>query len=105
VQTVDLATTSEINLSLEPSEMELEEVVVTSNNTNLPDNIPYSVQTVSKDELRKTGAITPMQALSYHRELIAFQLVTELVNLSSADFRSTRLCCTHKAHASKISSG
>ena len=65
VQTVDLSKTTQINLALEPSTMELEEVVVTSNNTNLPDNIPYSVQTVSKEELRKTGAITPMQALSY----------------------------------------
>ncbi len=64
VQTVDLATNAELNISMELSTTELEEVVITSNSSKLQDNIPYSVNVISKSELQSTGTPSLMDALS-----------------------------------------
>jgi iron complex outermembrane receptor protein len=66
VKTVNLADTiTDLKIDMESSATELEEVVVTSNNVKLPDNIPYSVNAVSKEELDNTAALTLMGKLSY----------------------------------------
>jgi iron complex outermembrane receptor protein len=53
-----------INIKMEPTTTELEEVVVTSNSSKLPDNLPYSVTTYSNEDFRKSGAISLMSSLS-----------------------------------------
>jgi iron complex outermembrane receptor protein len=62
ISTNDSATV--LNLRLVLTTMELEEVVVTSNSTSLPDNLPYTVSSLSISEYRKSGAITLMQSLA-----------------------------------------
>ena len=65
VQTLDMKNQKgELDIALEPSATELEEVIVTSNSSKLPDNIPYSVNVVTKDELNETGSPSLMDALS-----------------------------------------
>jgi iron complex outermembrane receptor protein len=64
VQTADMTNNTEVNIVMEPSTTELEEVVVTSNSSKLQDNIPYSVNVVTKSELQATGAPSLMDALS-----------------------------------------
>jgi len=65
VQTVDLSSQSgALSIALESTTLELEEVVVTSNNTSLPDNIPFSVNTVSLSTVKKTSQPTLMQNLA-----------------------------------------
>jgi iron complex outermembrane receptor protein len=65
VKTIDARDNETVlNIEMEPSTIELEEVVVTSNQTKLPDNIPYPVSIVSKNDLRETGAPSLMDALS-----------------------------------------
>ncbi len=53
-----------LNVRIAPSTMELEEVVVTSNSTSLPDNLPYTVNSLSMSEYRQSGATTLMQGLA-----------------------------------------
>ncbi len=66
VKTLNLADARvELKIMMEPSSIEIEEVIVTSNNTKLPDNIPYPVNTFSKDELDNTGGLTLMSKLAY----------------------------------------
>src|SRR4051812_36067546 len=50
---------------LEPSATELEEVAVTSNYLRLPDNTPFSANTVTQGEIRKYGNPSVMGNLSY----------------------------------------
>ncbi len=65
VQTLDMSSQEgELDISMEPSATELEEVIVTSNSSKLPDNIPYSVNVVSRAELNETGSPSLMDALS-----------------------------------------
>lgn len=64
VQTLDLTTNLEVTISMESSTTELEEVVITSNSSKLQDNIPYSVNVISKSELQATGSPSLMDALS-----------------------------------------
>jgi iron complex outermembrane receptor protein len=62
INTRDSATV--LNIKMEPSTTELEEVVVTSNSTKLPDNLPYSVSTHTIAEFKKNGDLSLMQSLS-----------------------------------------
>ena len=64
VQTLDLTNTTDVNISMELSTKELEEVVITSNSSKLQDNIPYTVNVISKSELQATGSPSLMDALS-----------------------------------------
>ncbi len=65
VRTVDLAAqTGELAIQLEASALELKEVVVTSNNTNLEENIPFAVNTFSLQELHEAAQPTLMQMLA-----------------------------------------
>jgi iron complex outermembrane recepter protein len=66
VKTINLGNeTADLKIEMESSATELEEVVVTSNNVKLPDNIPYPVNAVSKEELDNTAGLTLMSKLSY----------------------------------------
>lgn len=65
ISTKDSATV--LNVEMEPSAIELEEVAITSNSTKLPENIPYPVTTLSADELRREGQMNLLQALSYEQ--------------------------------------
>lgn len=66
IKKVNLAfTTPGLKVVMEPSATELEEVVVTSNNSKLPGNIPYPVNVISKEELDNTAGLTLMSKLSY----------------------------------------
>ncbi len=62
VSTKDSATV--VNIEMEPTNLELEEVTVTSNSTKLPDNIPYPVLTVSKDETNRMGNVNLLTSLT-----------------------------------------
>ena len=62
VNTKDSATV--LNIEMEPSNLELEEVTITSNSTKLPNDIPYPVTTVSRDELNRMGNINLMTSLT-----------------------------------------
>ncbi len=53
-----------LNVRIQPTMMELEEVIITSNSSSLPDNLPYNVNSVSIFEYNKTGAATLMQGLA-----------------------------------------
>jgi iron complex outermembrane receptor protein len=55
----------ELTIAMEASATELEEVTVTSNYAKLPDNIPYSANTVSLAEVRKYNSPSVMGNLSY----------------------------------------
>ena len=66
VKTVNLKDSATVvNIEMEPTSMELEEVVVTSNSTKLPDHIPYTVNTISLAELQRTGTLNALSALAY----------------------------------------
>jgi iron complex outermembrane receptor protein len=66
VKTVNLADTSiEIKIMMEPSATELEEVLVTSNNSKLSDAVPFSANNVSQEEIRKYSSPSLMGNLSY----------------------------------------
>ncbi len=65
VKTVNLATTSGLDISMETSVTELEEVLVTSSNTKLPDNTPFSANSISQNELRKYSSPSVIGNLSY----------------------------------------
>jgi len=47
----------------QPSVVNMEEIIITSNHTQLTRNIPYTVHTVSNTELQKTGATTLVESL------------------------------------------
>ncbi len=65
VQTLDMSSQKgDLDIALEPSATELEEVIVTSNSSKLPDNIPYPVNVVSKNDLNQTGSPSLMDALA-----------------------------------------
>jgi len=63
LNTTDSALT--ISPSMEPTSMELEEVLVTSNYAKLTDNIPFPTNSVSQQEIRRYAAPTVMENLSY----------------------------------------
>lgn len=65
INTKDSATV--VNIEMEPSSMELEEVAITSNSTKLPDQIPYAVSTFSANELKRDGNMGLLQRLSYEQ--------------------------------------
>jgi iron complex outermembrane receptor protein len=66
VKTVNLADTAiEIKIMMEPSATELEEVLVTSNNSKLSDAVPFSANNVSEEEIRKYSSPSLMGNLSY----------------------------------------
>jgi iron complex outermembrane recepter protein len=65
VKTINLNTNSSLDVQLETSVTELEEVLVTSSNTKLPDNIPFSANSISQNEIRKFGATSVIGNLSY----------------------------------------
>ncbi len=52
-------------MTMEPSATELEEVLVTSDNAKLKDNIPFPANNVSQDEIRKYQSPSVMGNLSY----------------------------------------
>ncbi|MEI6683699.1 MAG: TonB-dependent receptor [Bacteroidota bacterium] len=64
VKTIDLGKTASIDVVMESSATELEEVLVTSSNTKLPDNIPFSANSISQSDLRKPGALSVVGNLS-----------------------------------------
>ena len=53
-----------LNIRIQPSMMELEEVIITSNSSSLPDNLPYTVNSISIGEYNRSGATTLMQGLA-----------------------------------------
>lgn len=53
-----------LNVELEPSTMELEEVTVTSNSTKLQDNIPYPVEMISRSDINRTGNLNLLTSLT-----------------------------------------
>ena len=64
VRTIDLQKTASIEVQMETSATELEEVLVTSSNTKLPDNIPFSATSISQSELRKPASLSVTGNLS-----------------------------------------
>jgi iron complex outermembrane receptor protein len=65
VVTKDLSENSSVDIDLEPSSTELEEVLITSNSSELPDKIPFSANSVSQQEIRKYSSPSVMGNLSY----------------------------------------
>ena len=66
VETVNLSgERKDLHISMEPSTTELEEVTVTSNQVKLPGNIPFSANTVLKDDVVKYASPSVMGNLSY----------------------------------------
>jgi iron complex outermembrane receptor protein len=65
VKTVNLESDSSLDVGLEPSSMELQEVLVTSNNSQLTDRIPFSANSISQVDLRKYSSPSVMGNLSY----------------------------------------
>jgi iron complex outermembrane recepter protein len=65
VKTVNLEITSTLDVQLESSVTELEEVLVTSNNTKLPDNTPFPANSITQHDIRKFGSPSVMGNLSY----------------------------------------
>ncbi len=65
VQTLVLNSNTDIIISMEVSETELEEVLITSNSSSLPDNIPFSANGVSQKDIRKYSSPSLMGNLSY----------------------------------------
>ena len=64
VKTIDLRNTSSVEVRLELSATELEEVLVTSSNTKLPDNIPFSATSLSQMDVRKPASLSVVGNLS-----------------------------------------
>ena len=54
-----------LDVAMEPSATELEEVLVTSNNAKLPDNIPFPASSISQTELRRHASPSVMGNLGY----------------------------------------
>ncbi len=65
VETKNLSENSELKIALEPSSTELEEVLITSNSSELPDKIPFPANSVSQEEIRKYSSPSLMGNLSY----------------------------------------
>jgi iron complex outermembrane receptor protein len=65
VKTVDPATNPSIDVTLETSTTELEEVLITTNNSKLPDYTPFPAYSISQKEVRKYGSPSVMGNLSY----------------------------------------
>ena len=65
VQTIDLANNASTNISMEASATEMEEVLVTSNLSALPDNTPFPASSFSQKEIRKYNSPSLMGNLSY----------------------------------------
>lgn len=65
VKTVNLSGTTKNDVTMETSVTEVEEVLVTSNNSKLPDNTPFSANSISQEEIRKYNAPSLMANLSY----------------------------------------
>ena len=65
VQTKDLSDYSDVIINMESSATELEEVLITSNSSKLPDNIPFSANSVPQSEIRKFNSPSLMGNLSY----------------------------------------
>lgn len=65
INTKDSATV--VNVEMEPSAMELEEVAITSNSTKLPEQIPYAVSTYSAKEMNRYGNLGLLQGLTYEQ--------------------------------------
>ncbi|CAN5662821.1 TonB-dependent receptor [soil metagenome] len=53
-----------LNIRVQPTLMELEEVIITSNSSALTDNLPYDVNSVSIKEYHQGGSTTLMQGLA-----------------------------------------
>ncbi len=65
VRTVNPEVATSVDIQMEPSVTELEEVLVTTNNTSLSDNTPFSANSISQGEIRKFGSPSVMGNLSY----------------------------------------
>lgn len=65
LKTLNPAVITQLDIIMQTTSMELKEVVITGNNTRLAENLPYSVNTIQSDELKRTGAPSLMQQLSY----------------------------------------
>ncbi len=65
VITKDVTGNTDVEIKLEPSSTELEEVLITSNSSELPDRIPFSANSVSQNEIRKYNSLSVMGNLSY----------------------------------------
>lgn len=65
VKTVNFDSSATLQVVLESSATELEEVLVTSSNTKLPDNTPFPANSISQGGMRKYAASSVMGNLSY----------------------------------------
>ena len=65
VKTINPETSGALTITMEPSSVELEEVLVTTSNSKLPDNTPFPANSISQDEMRKYAAPSVMANLSY----------------------------------------
>lgn len=65
INTKDSATV--LNVEMEPSAMELQEITVTSNSTKLPEQMPFPVSAFSAKEMKRDGAMNLLQRLSYEQ--------------------------------------
>ncbi|MEO8088399.1 MAG: TonB-dependent receptor [Bacteroidota bacterium] len=65
VKTVTSETNAALEVTMELSATELEEVLVTSSNTKLPDNVPFSAVSISQAGIRKYSSPSVMGNLSY----------------------------------------
>ena len=65
LKTVNLEKSLSIDVEMEPSVIELEDVLITSNNSKLTDNTPFPANSISQNEIRKYGANSVMKNLSY----------------------------------------
>lgn len=63
VKTLNPGTPAEV--TMETSATELEEVLVTSSNSKLPDNVPFSAVSISQNGIRKYSSSSVMGNLSY----------------------------------------
>ncbi|MEP7265791.1 MAG: TonB-dependent receptor [Bacteroidota bacterium] len=63
VKNVD-ASAGSLSITLEKTSSLIDEVMITSNNSNTKNNIPYSIHSYSKEELDKTNGITLMSRLA-----------------------------------------
>lgn len=65
VKTINLSIPGSVDVGLEFSATELEEVLVTSNNSKLPDFTPFPAYSIPLNELRKYSSPSVMGNLSY----------------------------------------
>jgi iron complex outermembrane receptor protein len=65
VKTIDVSQTTSIVVDLETSSTELEEVLITTNNSTLPDFTPFPAYSISQKEVRKYASLSVMGNLSY----------------------------------------